>query len=218
MELKDRVCRTLLGKNEFDPLKAAKAVLSVNFHRDGQLFIHRFQLLNDSSFSMEDKNYRAKALVDLIMSIECSLKSICVSTSPSNIDAGALYKKLKKKGHRHKSLYDMALTYSNEMGFILPPYPEEVLKDLESLGLVNARYSQEIWAIQIEGPFAPSQGLLSETIHSPEWRDLLVNLAVTFSKVAIESHNINIQPYAAVIENRGSYEIELEKLKVARKS
>ena len=97
-----------LPKNH-KPERAVKSHLARNFYQDGNLFIERYDQVKFTD-SMLKRNFRAKCIVDLAMSIECSLKSMIISLSKDSEKPSKAYKRARKNGHNIDGLYkEMAL-------------------------------------------------------------------------------------------------------------
>lgn len=111
-----------------------KHTLSFNYHNDAIEFIRRYEMLRPEDFS---KSGRVKNFVDVILAAECILKAH-IFLGRSSDDALALYKKVRKLGHKIGHLAERA-DYLDDRA----PYVAEANR-FESLS-VNLRYSLDMW-------------------------------------------------------------------------
>lgn len=81
--------------------RSIKALLAASYNQDARGLLQRAHFCLHSKFGFEhDRKLRAKILVDLLMSAECSLKSLIFGLSKNYEPPEKLYKKSKQKwGH-----------------------------------------------------------------------------------------------------------------------
>jgi len=171
------------------PKRAVKSLVSRNFYIDGNLFIERFDQVRYTD-SMNNRNFRAKTIVDLAMSIECSLKSLIISLSKDNESPAKAYKKARKLSHNLKKLHkELKLRSKNR--FKIPSKDDRVFDDLEKLG-VGSRYSYEIWLLRFQsstGSFFLGDDLISQTVDNSDWEVMVRNEAVMLNNLASKCHS-----------------------------
>ena len=198
--------------NTIKPRQYAKSVLAQNFYLDGNLFIERFDLLNSHSDSMQNRQFRAKAMVDLAMSLECSLKSIIVSLSKSVEKPKIVKNKILKLSHYYEKLFN-EVKIRSKFRFKLTKMDESILNTLSKFG-VGSRYSQEIWNIQTSTPLSINDDLLSRTIDDPTWMHNLRNLAVVWNNEASKVHKQYLHPHSVLSgKDIKRMQIELETIR-----
>lgn len=177
-------------------VQATKSVLALNYYTDGNLFIERYDFLNSHNCSMQHRQFRAKAMVDLAMSLECSLKSLVFSLSKDNEKPKTAMNQTRKASHDHKKLFNkVKATAKNRIHLITMNMA--ILDDLEKFG-VGSRYTQEIWSIQTSGHLSVNQQLLHRTIDDPQWMLELRNLAVSWNNEASRVHGKYLKPHSVL--------------------
>ncbi|HDM8146011.1 TPA: hypothetical protein P0E33_004867 [Vibrio harveyi] len=177
-------------------VQAAKSVVALNFYTDGNLFIERYDLLNSHNSSMQHRQFRAKAMVDLAMSLECSLKSLILSLSKANEKPKTAMNQARKASHDHKKLFNKVKAKAKNRTRLIP-MNMAILDDLEKFG-VGSRYTQEIWSIQTSGKLSVNQQLLHRTIDDPKWMLDLRNLAVEWNNEASRVHGKYLKPHSVL--------------------
>ncbi|WP_373960420.1 hypothetical protein [Vibrio gigantis] len=198
--------------NNIKIVQAAKSVVAINFYTDGNLFIDRYDLMNSHYDSMQHRQFRAKAMVDLAMSLECSLKSLVISLSPSTQKPKAAIKKARECSHDHKKLY-LRVKSKAKHRVTLTPMNISIMDDLAKFG-VGSRYTHEIWNIQTSGKLSVNEDLLFRTIDNPEWMKKLRNLAVEWNNEASRVHQKYLKPHTILSGKQLSrLEAELTKIK-----
>ncbi|STQ89307.1 hypothetical protein [Iodobacter fluviatilis] len=182
MKLIDKLTQGLPKKHK--PKRAVKGLVARNFYIDGNLFIEKFDQVKNTE-SMQMRNFRAKAIVDLTMSIECSLKSIILSLSKDNELPSDAYKKARKCSHNLDKLYAEAILRAKNR-FLFPPKKQALFDDLKSLG-VGSRYSYEIWSLQFNsqaGTIFLGENIISRTIDDIKWANNLRDVAVLLNNIS----------------------------------
>lgn len=170
-------------------MRAVKSLVASNFYIDGNLFIDKFDQVKGCD-SMVNINFRAKTIVDLAMSIECSLKSLIISLSKDSETPAKAYKKARKLGHNLEKLHKEVEKRAKNR-FKLERKNEKVFQDLEKLG-VGSRYSYEIWLIRFQlnsGAFFLGNDLISKTVNEYEWGINVRNEAVIWNNLANKCHS-----------------------------
>lgn len=167
------------------PSRAVKLHLAQNFWKDGHLFIARFDQLSTCSF-MEHRDFRAKVVVDLAMSIECSLKSLIISLSKDDETPADAYKKARKKNHNLVDLLAEVTVRAKKRLRIPQKKARSAISDLKLLG-VGSRYSYEIWLLRFQSSSASlfvGEDLISRTIDKNDWIVSVRHSAILLNKVA----------------------------------
>ncbi|MUK62714.1 hypothetical protein GNP81_16390 [Aliivibrio fischeri] len=198
--------------NNVKIVQAAKSVVAINFYTDGNLFIERYDLMNSHHDLMQHRQFRAKAMVDLAMSLECSLKSLVISLSPSTQKPKAAIKKARDCSHDHQKLYRRVKVKAKHR-VTLASMDNLILDDLAKFG-VGSRYTHEIWNIQTSGKLSVNEELLYRTIDNPEWMTTLRNLAVQWNNEASRVHQKYLRPHTILSGKQLSrLDAELAKIK-----
>jgi len=193
------------------PQRAVKGVIARNYYIDGNLFIERFDVLNKHE-NMQNKQYRAKAMVDLCMSLECSMKSLVVSLSHDTKAPGSTMKSLRKLSHHHEKLLKKIKETSRNR-FTPPDFPAKKLKEIQRFG-VGARYSHDIWSIQTDTFLSIEDDLLGSTINDPSWMSELRTLAVEWNNSASKCYDRYLSKHCIVSgKDHARFNKELKKFK-----
>lgn len=165
------------------PERGVKSAVAANFCIDGTLFIERCDLVAKSE-SMDNRYFRAKYIVDFLMSIECSLKCFVISLSKDNETPTQAYKKARNCSHSLDKLYaEVELRAKGR--FRLDPKPQQIFDDLKVLG-VGSRYALEVWMLRVGSQNLPSvdRGLVSRTIDDEQWANEVRKVAVQLNNAA----------------------------------
>ena len=211
MSIQELLDKTLSTPKTYNPKRAVKALVSQNFYTDGNLFIERFDQALTSEY-MENRNFRAKIIVDLAMSIECSLKSLIFSLSKDNETPEVAYKiAIKNGGHNLTKLYDEVKKRAKHK-FKLPKKNSEVFDNLTKLK-VNSRYSFEILSLRFHpstGGFFLGNDLITKTVDNRLWADEVRSEAVILNNLAAKCHSKFLQKHAILSGKKfAAYEKEL---------
>lgn len=194
------------------PERAVKSLLANSFYLDGNLFIERFDqvYLTDS---MEIQSFRAKAVVDLAMSIECSLKSLIISLSRDDELPKLAYQKARSSNHDLNKLHEEVKKRAKNR-FKLPKKNSLVFESLIKLG-IGSRYSHEIWLLRINkaaGSYFVGDDLISNTIDDLKWGKSVRKEAVAFNNLASNCNNKYLKKHSILTGGRfSSYHLALEK-------
>ncbi len=163
---------------------------------DGNLFIEKFDQVRNSD-SMGNRSFRAKTIVDLAMSIECSLKSIIISLSGDAESPIKAYKKARGIGHDLNKLHkEVKKRAKNRIK--TPKKNEKVFDDLKQLG-VGSRYSYEVWLLRFQsasGSFFLGEDLISKTVDDQNWETEVRNESVELLKLAQKSYEKYLSKHA----------------------
>lgn len=152
---------------------------------------------------MNNRNFRAKIIVDLLMSIECSLKSLIISLSIDNEPPEIAFKKLKNLSHSLEKLYEEVASRSKNR-FKIHRLNKKLFNDLKKLG-VRSRYAYEICSIRTQsnsGPYYLGNDLISLTIDDPRWAISLRNEAVIFNNLATKCQVKYLSKHAILSGNK----------------
>ncbi|HAT8521871.1 TPA: hypothetical protein I7190_27085 [Vibrio vulnificus] len=215
MSVVDRLKMSLGLPKQIKPRRAVKGVIARNYYVDGNLFIERFDILNSSNDSMQNKQFRAKAMVDLCMSLECSMKSLVVSLNHDSKTPKRLMKDLKNLSHHLDKLFDKTTKLSKNR-FTLAKLSQSKLNELKKYG-VGARYSHDIWAIQTSSAYSVSDDLIEATIDNPIWMNELRNIAVEWNNAASNCYDKYLSKHCIISGNdHKRFERALKKFKVGK--
>lgn len=183
-----------------NPVRGKKAIMARNTSQDAWQFIDRFDALNNDAQNMQDVDYAAKAVVDLCVSIESSLKSLIICLSPDKETPAELYKNLKRVyGHKLKKLHDEVISRAKNKKFKIQKNKKRVFNRLEKLEYINSRYSQEIWKfIQDEKPYKKYKGYgeMRRTVGDGKWRKSVRAEAVRLWKLQNKCYKQFLFPHA----------------------
>jgi hypothetical protein len=177
------------------PQRGVKHTISSNFLTDAFLFIERFDYLIVSE-SKVNRLFRAKAIVDLIMSLECSLKSLIISLSKDSEKPFEAYQNARKVNHDIDKLFNECSKRAKNR-FQIPKRPC-IFDDISALG-IGSRYSLEIWLIRFNSDFKGiflGKDLISRTIDNYNWGKNLRSEAVRFYKNASRALTRFLDPHA----------------------
>lgn len=208
-----RILNAALGApKKHNPKRAVKSLVARNFHTDGNLFIEAYDYLNAFD-PMQNRNFRAKAIVNLAMSIECSLKSLIISLSQDSETPISAYNIARNHSHKIEKLHSEVESRSKQR-FKINKRNDTIFNDLKSLK-VESRYSFEIWLLRtqaVKGKFFLGEDLVSRTIDSAAWALLVRNEAVMLNDLAKKCHSKYLSKHAILSGKKFStYEIELKK-------
>lgn len=211
MTLQERMYKALGMPKRHIPQRAVKSHLARNFCADGNLFIDRFDQIRTCGL-MGNRNFRAKTIVDLAMSIECSLKSLIISLSKDDETPAGAYKSARVKGHKLDALFDEVTTRASRR-LKMPKKSELVFSDLKLLG-VGARYSYEIWLLRFQSESVSlflGRDLISRTVDDVEWTKKVRNEAVQLNQVASKAQSRFMSNHSILSGSRlTAYKREME--------
>lgn len=168
----------------FKSKRAVKYKVAKHFLRDSSYLIDRFDLLINSDLK-DSRNFRAKSFVDLMMSIECSFKSMIISLSKDPELPSKAYKKARKKEHYLDILYKEIVKRA-KYRFKLPQKNDSILNDIKMLG-IRTRYSYKLWCLKLGSTSKElffDRDLISRTIDNSQWGLEVRNEAVKLNNLA----------------------------------
>lgn len=183
MSLTDRIEQSLKLPKTYKPKRAVKGSLCRSFSLDGNLFIEKFDLVNATE-SIVKRNFRAKAIVDLLMSVECSLKSLYIGLSKDDEEPIKAYKKARRHSHNLNKLYNEVEKRAKNRFKI--PSRHTIFDDFKTLG-VSSRYAYEIWSIRMNSNDKDiffDEDLVSRTIDDLEWVKTLRDEAIKLNNLS----------------------------------
>lgn len=134
---------------------------------------------------MQNRNFRAKAIVDLAMSIECSLKSLIISLSKNIETPAKAYKIAKNLSHNLDNLHQEVKKRAKHR-FKLKQRDDIVFENLKNLG-IKSRYSQDLWSLRLQsksGLFFLGDSLVSSTVDDSDWCDRVRKEALIWNTMA----------------------------------
>ncbi|GAB3406934.1 hypothetical protein HNQ93_004305 [Hymenobacter luteus] len=135
---------TLLPKGRpFNVSQSLKRKMASSFAADANDFLWRVGILN-SSRPHDTNSFFSKMYVDLLMSAECSLKSLIVSLSPPNETPEDAYLKIRSLGHNLEKLYKEVERRAVNRLKLLKPAQRALLMDANTIG-VGYRYDITIF-------------------------------------------------------------------------
>jgi len=194
--LQKRLRKASGSAGSLNALKAAKYILSLFYSKDAFLLLKRYDLVKNSLYMETDKNFRAKAFVDLLMSIESSLKSIYIALSEDSMDLLKTYKEARKSSHDISELFEKCKKLADGKYHIFNKNPKE-FSDIKILR-VDVRYSLDMWCLvyleSIE-TLLMEEDILSRTIESSQWFESLHALAKHFYAVQDEIRTDRLSGY-----------------------
>ncbi|MBS6212214.1 MAG: hypothetical protein KH812_19395 [Proteus hauseri] len=193
----DRITKSMGLPKKQSPFKYVKSILAIKYYTDGNLFIERYDILSSNIDSMNNRDFRAKAMVDLCMSIECSLKSLIISLSKDDIKPVEIKKKVIKKSHHIDKLVVMAKSFAKNR-FALPDFPQNMLNDIVKLG-VGYRYSLDVWDLYTKERQVKHDSLINSNIDNYVWMHDLRKLAVNWNNSADNAHKRFLKKHHIVV-------------------
>ncbi len=206
----DEFAKILGAPKVHKPERAVKALISRCFSKDANLFIERFDIVGGTD-SMCNCDFRTKAVVDLSMAIECSLKSLIISLSKDSETPIASYTKARKLSHYHQKLYK-EVEIRAKRRIKLPRNNKNLMSDLKMLG-IGVRYSYDVWRIRYEAIESKKFiSLISSTIEDDQWIIKLRNEAAKFLVCAVKSEERYVAKHGKLYGQRWSaYDQSLKK-------
>lgn len=193
-----------LGKaKKFKPQRCVKWLLSSNFCCDALHFIERFSYLygiESVTNLLNHKCIRAKRLLELYFSIECSLKSLVISLSKDDETPSNAYKKARGKNHDLKKLFmECSDRAKNRVKF--PKNPPSIFEDLSKLK-IGIRYAQDIWLLKFNSDAKHiflGEDIISKTIDNLEWEKNLQTNAEELQKLSELVLERFLKPYSMIM-------------------
>ena len=211
MSVKDVLNKALKIPKKHHPKRAVKSLVARNFYIDGNLFIESFDCSNNIH-SMQNRNFRAKAVVSLAMSIECSLKAIIISLSLDSESPTNAYKTSRGLSHNLEKLYNEVIVRAKKR-VKLPKNNNQVFNDLKDLK-VSSRYSFEVWLLRSQSPnkkFYLGQDIISKTIDSFEWLSKVRSEAVVLNNFANKCYKKYLDKHSILSGSKfKTYDAELK--------
>lgn len=200
------------------PVRAIKSDIASDFWRDGFSFIRISDIIYQTEL-IQEKDVRGKMVVNLMMSLECSLKSLIISLSKDNETAYDAFKIARNNSHDTKKLYDEAKGRSKKR-FKIQEIKGNILVDLTGLNSINIRYGLELYDLLYRDQMSfiteiknmnigndefavpIEEGLIERTIDNPKWYQLLRSQAVTFNDLASQCHQKYLAKHRALYGER----------------
>jgi len=178
--------RRRLPDTPFNPDAQLKAALSGAFLRDALVHRDRFLIL-DVAERNAVRAYRSKLFGDLLMMIECALKSLCFSLSQTGETPEEVYKKVKRLSHGvHELALEVRRRAKGKARF-MSDRDIEILRQAQERG-VGWRYdTQAIFSIMEEDYVRrlTEQGPIFGTVESEAWMRTLWTVAKQVKEVAV---------------------------------
>jgi len=88
----------------FNADRQLKSFIAYSWSRDGMEHLKRVKVLHNE-LNNTSKSYISKIYVDVLLSIECNLKSLIVTMSKKHETPESAFKKARRKNHEIKKLY-----------------------------------------------------------------------------------------------------------------
>ena len=181
-----------------------KKTISGSFYYDSNDLLIRANIFRNG-ISHDSLSTKAKTYVDLIMSIECSLKSMIISLSSKNESPEDAYLKARRCSHNLDKLYIEVKIRAKNRIKLLSKESEAILIKANSLG-VGYRYnitsfmfiSQESWADR-----GPRKGKVSSILNHNFINQLTV-VASQMMKIASKANEKYLGRYGNI--NTGKWE------------
>jgi len=189
-KLTKKLLKSLNKPKKFNTTKSIKGLFANRFLTDGNLFITTYDLVSKTEY-FQNKNYRAKIIVELMMSIETSLKSLILSLSKDDETVINAYKKAKGCSHDINKLYhEVKCRSKNRIKILDKP---KIFVDIKNLK-VSSRYSIELFLIEYDNKNKEDK-LINKTINNSKWVLELRNYAVQFNNLASRSYSRFMQKH-----------------------
>ncbi len=122
----------------FNAERQLKRRISTSFWADANDFLWRVSILKDNR-PHDTNSYFAKLYVDLLMSAECSLKSLIISLSKKDETPEEVYLEARKKSHHLDKLYNEVVLRAKRRIKLLSKKEKQILFKANTLG-VGYRY------------------------------------------------------------------------------
>jgi hypothetical protein len=192
--------RKSLKAPPFDEDIFVKDWVSRAYWRDGRELYDRARLT--SEWASESRSKAFKQFIDLVMSVECSLKSIILSCSPSSEAPESAYKVARKKSHGLEGLANESISREPSLSAKIDL---KLLSEADEIG-VQGRYSLEMRRLlaseSLEERFF-SEGAYSRVLNN-KW---LTKFAREVRSVGALAHKVNAEKFPAASHRAGA-EIE----------
>lgn len=168
--------RELVGS--FNADMQLKAKLAYSYDRDSFDLLRRINATNyfiDKQIHTPNRSLIAKKFVDIVMAIECALKSLMISLAVNNIKPEDIYKTVRKKSHK---IYDLALDVKNHARKrvkFLSVSELDLLNKAQGLG-IRTRYEVDVFFLITQEDYMQritQTGMISSTINDPQWIEQL---------------------------------------------
>ena len=154
--------------NSFVPHLAVRYIIAMQFHRDGNLFISKFDACTRSE-DIDSTFFRAKLFVDLLNSIECSMKSLYFSLSDKEELPHILYKRMMKKYSKHDLVkLEGRIRRMAKNRFSLSDINGDLIAQLNDLG-ISSRYEHDYWVIRMFSGDTPFDSPTHHTVDDYKW-------------------------------------------------
>ena len=213
-ELHKRIAASANAPKRHKPERAIKGIISFNFWEDGLLFIEISDKINTTEL-MENRHVRSKMIVNLIMSLECSLKSLIISLSEDKHTPKEAYQEARSLSHKIDKLYEQAKIKSKKR-FKIPPKNEILFQDLIDLKLINSRYSYEVWRLIMNSnvsanTYIINENIIDKTVDNVEWFQSLRKEAAFLNDAAYKCYTKYLVKHQILYGKRfNDYDIALK--------
>ncbi|HOQ12299.1 MAG: hypothetical protein BWY23_01373 [Spirochaetes bacterium ADurb.Bin218] len=185
---------SFLKKYKFDPEMSLKHFISSSYLKDSNEFLWMVEHLKDSEF-MNSMSFRCKVFTLILFSVECSLKSLVISSSTYTQKAEILY--TKNKSHDVVKLFkNVQQQLYGKIKFI-NKNELKLLEDAHKLG-VNVRYNIDVNYISFYSSFIEKiygTDLLESTVGG-EWLVDFWGLSKKLFTIADKSHKRYLSKYS----------------------
>lgn len=173
-----------------DPEGFVKAKVAASYRTDAeQLYARAEASLRDSSLPTTKYSMLSKIFVDILMSFECSLKSLIISLSKSDESPEQAYKEARGCGHKIGKLCKKVQGRSyNRLEFVSSK-EENMLHEAGDIGIF-VRYESDALKLKIgvqDDRLFSKPNSMDKTIRSEEWICTMLDLSYKLSAIAHES-------------------------------
>lgn len=212
--MKEKFIKALGAPKKHLPVRAVKYTIASSYCVDGNILIERHDIVEKNEM-FNHRSLRAKSVVDLLMSIECSLKAVAISLTPDSESPSESYKSVRKHSHGIEKLLSHIKT-EGENRVSIPSLDQRILDNLKALG-IGVRYSYDIWVLKLTSDVIEiffDKDLVSSTIDDFEWVKKLRNIAVIVNNFSLDVVCKYLKPHAILFSERHSkFTLELKKFK-----
>jgi hypothetical protein len=179
-------------KRRPDPIEPegyVKAKVATHYLTDSEQLCLRARTTINSSDLPFRYSMRSKIFVEILMSFECSLKSLVISLSKGGESPEQAYHEAREPGHRVGQLCEKVKNRSyNRLKFVSSK-EEDMIYEAEEIG-VFVRYELEAMRLKRglkNGRLFSKPNKLLQTIRSEQWMSDMLELGFKLHSIAYES-------------------------------
>lgn len=210
----------------FNAKSAVKYMIASFYNRDGNQLIEIYDRSYQSGY-LNDKYYRSKLFVNLLMSLECSFKACIIALSDISEEPYNAYLTVRKSSHSLSKLFT-ELKQRETAKYISPvAFDNQVIDEIDKLS-VKIRYTLDVYNLaqadiiyhtspnstlsddNIPLYFEYVDTLFSKTIETKGWIENLRDIACTWNNYAANLIKDHLQSHA-IASGQELKDIEREK-------